>query len=150
MSLPFSSSCNIGGDSILPSEISLVTALGSGGSSTSTTFKVNGSSLFVLGVLASGQTTLKAKLGASDPVDMGSGTTDITLVGAGSKNFIRLDSSSTNVFGRVSNTDANWSSALSQLDIFVLSQKPADKDFYWFTTDSMENGGAVVVSSLPR
>lgn len=150
MSLPFSDSCNVGGYDILPSEISLVTALASAGSSTSSTFKVQGGSLYVIAVLASGQTTLKAKLGASDPVDMGSGTTDITLVGAGAKGFIRLDSSETNIYGRVSNNDANWSSALSQLDIFVLSEKPADKDFYWYSPDSMENGGAVVVSSLPR
>lgn len=148
MSLPFSGSGNVGGFNIAPSEISLVTALGSAGSSTSSTFNVGASgTLYVVGVLASGQTQLKAKLSATTPVDMGSGTTSATLVGAGSVGVIRLASDGTTVYGRVSNTDSNWSSAFTTLDIMVLFGRPASRNFFWFSPDSMENGG--MLNSLP-
>ncbi len=153
MSLPFSGSCNIGGYSLLPSEINLITALGSAGSDVSDTFKINGGTLYVCAVLASGQTTIAAKTDSSTPITnpaSGGDTTSITLVGAGAKGFIRLNSSSSNVYAAIKNTDANWSSALSALDVFVLYETPADKDFLWYSPDSMENGGAVVVSTLPR
>ncbi len=153
MSLPFSGSANIGGFSILPSEVSLVTALGSAGVSTSSTFKIDNSSVYFVAVLASGQVTMAAKTDSATPISnpaSGGDTTSVTLVGAGTKGFIRLDSTSSNVYSAVRLTDANWSSALSSLDILVLTQRPAANDFYWFTTDSMENGGAVVVSTLPR
>lgn len=153
MSLPFSGTGNVGGFDILPSEINLVTALASAGSDVSDTFNIAGGTLYVCAVLASGQTTIAAKTDSSTPIAnpaSGGDTTSITLVGAGAKGFIRLDSSSSNVYAAIKNTDANWSSSLSALDIFVLYQKPADKDFFWFSPDSMENGGSVVVSTLPR
>lgn len=153
MSLPFSGTCNVGGYDILPSEINLITALGSGGSDVSDTFKIQGGTLYVCAVLASGQTTISAKTDSSTPIAnpaSGGDATSITLVGAGAKGFIRLDSSSSNIYAAIKNVDANWSSSLSALDIFVLYEKSASRDFFWYSTDNMENGGAVVVSSLPR
>lgn len=149
----FATGCNTGGPSVLPSEINLITALGSGGSSVSDTFSVANSSLVVLAVLASGQCTISAKTSASDPITdpaSGGNATSVTLVGAGSKSFIRVDSSSTLVYGAVKIVDSNWSSALSTLDILVLSQAPATQKFMWYNVDSMENGGAPLVSTLPR
>lgn len=150
MSLPFSGTCDVGGYSILPSEINFITALGSGGSDVSDTFKVQGGSLYVVAQLASGQATLSAKLATSTPItDPASGGTSVTLVGTG-KSFIKLDADTSNIYAALKLVDANWSSALGSLDIFVLYQKPASKTFFWYSPDNMENGGGNVVSSLPR
>lgn len=153
MSLPFSGTADIGGYSILPSEVNLITALGSGGSDVSDTFKIQGCSVYMIAVLASGQTTLSMKTDSATPIAnpaSGGDAVSITLAGAGAKGFIRLDSTETNIYAAVKNVDANWSHALSSLDIFVLNQKPAARNFFWYSTDNEENGGAVVVSSLPR
>lgn len=150
MSLPFSGTCNVGGYSILPSEINFVTALASGGSDVSDTFKVQGGSLYVVAQMASGQATLSAKLSTTTPItDPASGGTSVTLINT-SKSFIKLDGSTTDIYGAVKLVDANWSSALGSLDIFVLYQKPAANSFFWYSPDNMENGGGTVVSSLPR
>ena len=149
MSLPFSGSGNVGGFNIAPSEISLITAPGSGGSSTSSTFNVGASgTLYVVGVLASGQTVLSAKLSATTPIaDPASGGTSVTLAGAGARGVIRLASDGTTVYGAVKNVDANWSHAYTTLDIMVLFGRKVGKKFFWFSPDSMENGG--MLNSLP-
>lgn len=150
MSLPFSGTADIGGYSILPSEINFVTALASGGSDVSDTFKVQGGSLYVVAQMASGQATLSAKLSTTTPIDdPASGGTSVTLINT-SKSFIKLDADTSNIYAALKLVDANWSSALGSLDIFVLYQKSASRNFFWYSTDNDENGGGNVVSSLPR
>ena len=149
MSLPFSGSGNVGGFNIAPAEISLVTALGSAGTSTSSTFLVGASgTLYVVGVLASGQTVLSAKLSATTPIaDPASSGTSVTLAGAGARGVIRLASDGSTIYGAVKNVDSNWSSAFTYLDIMVLFGRKVGRQFFWFSPDSMENGGAI--NSLP-
>lgn len=150
MSLPFSGTADIGGYSILPSEINFVTALASSGSDVSDTFNVQGGSLYVVAQMASGQATLSAKLSTTTPIaDPASGGTSVTLINT-SKSFIKLDADTSNIYAALKLVDANWSSALGSLDIFVLYQKSASRDFFWYSTDNDENGGGNVVSSLPR
>lgn len=150
MSLPFSGPSNGSFWNIAPSEISLVTAPGSGGASTSQTFNVGASgTLYVIGVLASGQTVLSAKLSATTPIaDPASGGTSVTLAGAGARGVIRLASDGTTIYGAVKNVDSNWSHSFTYIDIMVAFGTKANKKFLWFNTDSPESGGGLL-NSLP-
>ena len=142
MSLPFSGPNNVGGFKILPSEINLVTALGSGGADNSDTFNVLGGSVYLAMALASGQCTVTLKVDAVTPVNPASGGTSVTLVGGSAVGLIQLDSSASNIYGAVRIVDANWSSAFSKFDLMVLREFP--RKFGWFNTDSAENGGGLV------
>ncbi len=150
MALPFSDSLNVGDYKIKPSDINLITALGSGGSDVSDTFKVNGGSLYVVLQGASGQCVVSAKVDSTTPItDPASGGTSVTIINT-SKSFIKLDSSESNVYSAIKIQDSNWSSALAICDIFLMYQMPSTKNFLWYSPDSMENGGGLVDSTLPQ
>lgn len=149
MTLPFLSG-NLGGYNIAPSQINLITALGSGGSDVSDTFKVQGGSLYVIAQAASGQAVISAKVDSVTPItDPASGGTSVTVINT-SKSFIKLDGSTTNLYGAIKIVDSNWSSALSVCDIFVLYETPTNKNFLWYSPDSVANVGNPINSSLPR
>lgn len=152
MALPFSDSSNLGGFRVKPSDIHLITALGSAGSDVSDTFKINNSSVYLVVQGASGQCVVSMKTDSATPISdpaSGGDATSVTIINT-SKSFIKLDSSSTNVYAAIKIVDSNWSSALAVCDVFVVNSPPSGDDFYWFSTDSMVNGGTVVNSTLPQ
>ncbi len=152
MSLPKSGPQNFTSYKILASEISLATSLASGTNSVSSTFDVQGASLYVMAQLASGQMTVSIKTDSVTPITnpaSGGNAVSVTLTPANNKNFLKLNSSDTLIYGAVKLTDVTWSSGLESLDILVAVEH-SNEGFGWFNTDASCNNGTRVDSTANR
>lgn len=84
--------------------------------------------VIVLATMASGQATMKLKVGTSSSISMASGTTDFAIPPNGS-NWGTINTDSTNLFFRLRMTDANWSCAYTNLQAFVLYHMTDGENF---------------------
>lgn len=120
MSLPTQNNNLVGSQLLNLTDLALPTSLASASSKDSVAVSTGiPASVFVLGVLASGQGTIKLKVGATSTIDMTSGTTDFA-VPANGRTFANINTAASTLFFKVRLTDANWSSAYSSLGVFVL------------------------------
>jgi hypothetical protein len=121
--LPLQGPANLAGFKVLNiTDLGLATSLASGGSSNGASFFVGQpASVYMLATVASGQQVLRAKTGSTSTIDLTSGATTQTVVGAGDKGYVKVDTDATsNAYAKVGLLDSNWSSALSSIDVFVL------------------------------
>lgn len=130
MALPTIFNNVVGSQLLNITDLALPTALASGQSVDSVqVFTGEPASVYVLGVLSSGQATIKLKVGTSSTIDMSSGTTDFAVPVAG-RTFGTINTSSTNAYVKIRLTDANWSCAFSSLGVFVLYGLTAGEDWH--------------------
>lgn len=143
MSFPLIS-CNLAGSQLLSStDLGLPSSLSSAQSVDSTGFSTGvPASVIVFGSMASGQATIKTKVGTSATMSMASGTTDKAIPAAGS-NYNKIDTTTTNLFARVRLTDANWSSAFTDLTALVVYGLTAGEDHF-----SVRTGHKAVSSTI--
>lgn len=120
MSFPLNNCQLVGAQQLNITDLALPTALASGDSKDSTTWTTgNPASVYVLGVLASGQATIKLKVGSTSTIDRSSGTTDFAVPPAG-RTFASINTSTSNPYVGIRLTDANWSCAFSSLGVFTM------------------------------